>query len=200
VTSASLRRLTLAPASASLVCLVVASGGPAAGARQDVAKRVASVPAGAASASALRLPAAAVGLHRAADRALRRGDLDEAARQYVRAALAAPDEPMLRMTAGVALATVRQVPGAASQFRRAAALADDDLIAALQYQGALAEMGEAAEAQSVYLDAVRRFSRPGKPGLDASGSIARIRAARPALPDSPILYLLLADAYQMQEQ
>jgi superkiller protein 3 len=148
----------------------------------------------------LRLPAPAATTFRTADRAMRDGDFDDAARSYTQAALAAPDEPVLRMAAGVALANVRQLAPAADQFARAVALADDDLIAALQYQAALTELGDADRAEAVNLDAVRRFKKTAGEGLDVSGSVARLRGAVAAFPESPILNLLLGDACQMQGQ
>ncbi len=153
------------------------------------------------------LPNSAVAQEKAADRLLRNGDLDEAARAYALAALAAPRAPILRLTTGVALSSVRRTKEAARQFRAAVDLADGDPIAALLLQGALMELGETDEAQSVYLETVRRFaarkgdSVGGAPSeLDASASIARLESALAQIPDSPVLHLLLGDAYQVSEQ
>ena len=138
--------------------------------------------------------------HRNGDRFLRAGDLRSAAREYAQAALAEPRNPVYRLTLGVTLAALSDVQSAAGQFRAARSVAEDDVIAALLLQGALEEMGRATEAQAVYLDTVRRFTREGKPGLDASVSIGRLRSAVTRFPQSAVLYLLLGDAYQVSEQ
>lgn len=137
-----------------------------------------------------------------ADRAMQTGEFDDAARTYAKAALVAPDNPILRMLTGVALATIRQPGAAASQFQQACRLTDDDLIASLLLQGALAERGDVDAAQTVYLDAVRRWGKQKNNSgrLDPAESLKLLNSARAASPNSPILYLLLGDAYQIGEQ
>lgn len=137
---------------------------------------------------------------RSGDRFLRSDDLAGAAREYARAALAAPKDPFFRLTTGVALAALGDVERAARQFQQAQALAEDDIIAALLLQGALDAQGKTSAALTVKLDTVRRFSRKGQAGLDASGSINYLRGATARFPESPIAWLLLGDAYQVSEQ
>ena len=132
--------------------------------------------------------------HRNGDRFLRSGDLRSAAREYAQAALAEPGNPLYRLTLGVTLAALSDVQRAAAQFRAARSVAEDDVIASLLLHGALEEMGRATEAQAVYLDTVRRFTREGKPGLDASVSIGRLRSAVTRFPESAVVCLLLGDA------
>jgi Putative Zn-dependent protease, contains TPR repeats len=146
------------------------------------------------------LPAAARDRFAEGDRAMRNGDFDDAASAYARAALEAPNSAVLRMVTGVALSAVRRTDSASEQFRRAVQLADDDPIAALLLQGVLAEQGRAEMAQNVWLDAVRRFARRDGNGWDVSTSLARLRGSLTLFPESPILHLLLGDAYQMGAQ
>ena len=133
---------------------------------------------------------------------MRNGDFDDAAAAFARASVATPDNAVLRLVTGVALSTVRRVDLAVNEFRRATQLADEDPIAALLLQGALAERGSVDAAQSVYLDTVRRFSRGPEAGggLEVSYPIRHLGHAIAQFPDSPILHLLLGDAYQMGEQ
>ncbi len=133
------------------------------------------------------------------DRALRVGEFDDAARAYARAALNAPQDPVLRLLTGVSLTTLRKPGLAVAQFKAACRLTGDDLVASLLLQGALAQMGQADAAQTVYLEAVRRYSKPGGGGLDSAASLVRLRAALQTAPDSPILHLLVGDAYQVAE-
>ena len=108
----------------------------------------------------------------------RRGDLaatannfTEAAREYSTAALNAPNDPGLRMMLGVALSAARRTDLALPQFRAAVRLADDDVVALLLLQSALAEKGETIEAQGISQDVYRRFVPKVKAGLEASGSV-----------------------------
>ena len=68
----------------------------------------------------------------------------------------------------------------------------------LLLQGALAQAGRAAEAQTVYADAVRRYAKPTG-GLDSTASVARLKESLKTAPDSAILHLLLGDMYQIAE-
>ena len=133
-----------------------------------------------------------------ADAAMRAGDFDDAARVYAVAALASPNDPVLRMLTGVALATIRKPDLAAAQFRVACRLTGDDLVASLLLQGALSESGQTDEAQRVYLEAVRRYGTGGS-RLDSTESLIRLRRALSAAPQSPVLHLLIGDAYQVAE-
>ena len=135
---------------------------------------------------------------RQADRAVQTGDFADAARGYAAAALRAPGDTVLRLLTGVALTTANKPTDAVTQFKAACRLTGDDLLASLLLQGALAQTGQAAEAQTVYLDAVRRFGKPTG-GMDTSASLVRLKAALKAAPESPILYLLLGDVYQIAE-
>lgn len=148
------------------------------------------------SAAAIR---AAAAFYKNGDRALHDADYARAAQQYEQAARAHPSNPLFRLTTGVALAALRRSDKAAAWFREAVSLADDDVIAALLLQSMLAEQNKTAEAQLVGQDVARRFARADKkPGLDASGSIARLRAATRRFSNSPIVFLLLGDAYQLE--
>jgi tetratricopeptide (TPR) repeat protein len=91
---------------------------------------------------------------------------------------------------------------ALAAFRRADKLArGGDVLAILLVQGILSERPEdGAEAQALYARTVKRFSRPGVVGLDTSASAARLIQAQKQFPQSPILSLLLGDAYQLAEQ
>jgi RNA polymerase sigma-70 factor (ECF subfamily) len=194
-----------AAAAASRAAVVLLGGAVVTPAAFPVAAQARAVPKPetAAVASSEKVPpgaaAAAATLQKNGDRRLRKGELAEAAREFVRAALTAPGDPVYRLTAGVALATVGDVRAAASQFRHAQRLADDDVVAALLLQGALSEQGLAGPAQTVGLDTIRRFTLEGKAGLDASGSIARLKAAVARFPDSAVVHLLLGDAYQISD-
>ncbi|MBC8143359.1 MAG: hypothetical protein H7Y38_18180, partial [Armatimonadetes bacterium] len=118
------------------------------------------------------------------DRALRSGDFDDAAKSYAVAALRSPNDPVLRLLAGVALTTTNRADTAATQFKVACRLTDDDLLCSLLLQGALAQAGKTGEAQTVYADAVRRYAKPTG-GLDSAASVKRLRAALVAAPESP---------------
>jgi tetratricopeptide (TPR) repeat protein len=131
------------------------------------------------------------------DAALRGGDLRGAARNYAQAVLANPREPMLRLAAGVALAENGMVSQAVEQFRVAVRYAEDDVISALLLQSALSQTGAGSEAQEIYQDTYRRYSRADKPGLDVSRSVARLNAAIGDYGPSPVFYLLLGDACQL---
>ncbi len=132
------------------------------------------------------------------DIALRSGEANGAARAYALAALRAPNDPVLRLLTGVSLTTARKSGAAVTQFRAACRLTGDDLVATLLLQGALAQSGQADAAQTVYLDAVRRYSKPGG-GLDSSASLTLLKNALKTAPRSPILHLLVGDAYQIAE-
>ena len=143
-------------------------------------------------------PKAATIALRSGDRALQRGDITGAARAYTEAVLAAPNEPMLRLPAGIMLSEARMGEAAADQFRKALTLAENDPIIALMYSTALADLGEGAKAQDIYMETCRRFALPGEAGgLDVTGSILRLRGAIKQFGDCPIYYLLLGDAYQL---
>jgi tetratricopeptide (TPR) repeat protein len=146
------------------------------------------------------LSALAVQYARRGDAAVRGSDFAGAARAYALAAQSSPKEPTLRLALGITLSAARRTDLAIPQFRTAVQLADDDVVAQLLLQAALSEKGEAAEAQEVGQDVSRRFSRKGKPGLEASGSVRRLTATLARLPDSPTLRLLLGDAYQLSEE
>ena len=146
------------------------------------------------------LPPAAVARQKQGDSLLRGGDFAGAARSYAQAAEIAPRDPVLRLLTGVALSAAHHPDPALAQFRRAVALADNDVIASLLLQSALSERGEAAEAQEVYQETYRRFPLAGKPGaLSATASVTRLKAALASDRESAILYLLLGDAHQLGE-
>lgn len=132
------------------------------------------------------------------DRALQLGEFDDAARAYAQATLRSPNDPVLCLLTGVSLTTLRKPDLAVSQFKAACRLTGDDLVASLLLQGALAQMGQADAAQTVYLEAVRRYSKPDG-GLDSTASLIRLKTALNNAPKSPILYLLIGDAYQIAE-
>lgn len=134
---------------------------------------------------------------RLGDKSLREGRLDQALTHYYYAKEADPGSLMAHWCLGVTLSAQRRASLAIKEYREATRIAEDDLITALLLQGALQENEEPGAAQQVYLDSVRRFSLKGKPGLDASGSIQRLQEALQKLPESPILTLLLGDAYQV---
>lgn len=125
---------------------------------------------------------------------------DGAVRAYTQAALADPQNSTTRLCLGVSLAAVRRQDLALFQFRKAVDLAPDEILPALLLQNALQERGSGAEAQDLYLDIAQKFARKdSKPGLDASQSISRLQASVRQFPKSPILHLLLGDAYQLAE-
>lgn len=134
---------------------------------------------------------------RRGDKSLRAGELPDALTHYYRATSADPTLLIARWCLGVTLSAQRRASLAVKEYREATRLAEDDLITALLLQGALQENEEPGAAQQVYLDTVRRFSLKGKTGLDASGSITRLQAALQRFPESPILTLLLGDAFQV---
>jgi tetratricopeptide (TPR) repeat protein len=136
------------------------------------------------------------------DRLLCAGNVKAAAASYLQAAKAAPTQPLYQITAGVALASAGRMNEALAAFRRADNLAKGgDVIASFLVQGILSERSEdSEESQALYTRTVRRFSRPGVSGLDTSSSTAQLRAAQKQFPQSPILWLLLGDSYQLAEQ
>ncbi len=134
---------------------------------------------------------------RKGDRSLREGEMADAVQSYARAVETAPGSLVARWSLGVTLSGMRRFELAVKQYREATRIAEDDLITALLLQGALQEYGDRGTSQQVYLDTVRRFTRPGKPGLDAAGSLERLENALKQLPDSPVLCLLYGDALQV---
>jgi tetratricopeptide (TPR) repeat protein len=145
-------------------------------------------------------PAMAVTYQREGDSLLREGKHTAAAAAYASAAASNPTDPLVRLSLGVMLAERGMVKDAIPNFRKAVQYAEDDVVAALLLQNALSDTGAGTEAQEIYLDTVRRFSRPGKPGFDTSTSVARLSAALKQYPQSPLYSLLLGDAYQLAEQ
>jgi tetratricopeptide (TPR) repeat protein len=145
-------------------------------------------------------PAIAATYQAQGDTYLRDGNRSAAAAAYARAAESNPRDPLIRLALGVMLAEQGLVQQALPNFRKAVEFAEDDVLAAFVLQNALANTGAGAEAQEILLDTIRRFSRPGKPGLDTSTSVARLSAALKRSPRSPVYYLLLGDAYQLAEQ
>ena len=137
-------------------------------------------------------------LRKNGDHALQIGEFDEAARDYALASLSSPNDPILRFLTGVALTTIRKPDLAVSQFKVACHLTNDDLVASLLLQGALAQTGQADVARTIYLEAIRRYGKPSG-GLTSSSSLERLKEALKTTPTSPILYLLLGDAYQVDE-
>ncbi|MBC8137627.1 MAG: tetratricopeptide repeat protein [Fibrella sp.] len=137
-------------------------------------------------------------LRRDGDRAIQIGEFDDAARAYAQAVLRSPNDPVLRLLTGVSLTTIRKPDVAVAQFKVACRLTGDDLVASLLLQGALAQTGQSDAAQTVYLEAVRRYGKPSG-GLDSSASLVRLKAALKTAPNSPILHLLIGDAHQIAE-
>ena len=124
---------------------------------------------------------------------------ENAVRAYTQAALANPKNAATRLCLGVSLAALKQTDLALEQFKVAAHLAPDDVLCALLYQNALSERGNGAEAQEMRLEIAQKFARKDGAGLDARVSVASLRAGVQKYPKSPILYLLLGDAYQTGE-
>jgi tetratricopeptide (TPR) repeat protein len=112
--------------------------------------------------------------------------------------LRAPNDPVLYLLSGVSLTTIRKPELAIAQFKAACRLTEDDLVASLLLQGAHAQLGQSDAAQTIYLEAVRRYGKPTG-GLDSTASLVRLRTALKAAPKSPILHLLIGDAYQIAE-
>ena len=132
-----------------------------------------------------------------------RGEMAAATNFYAQAALKEPTDPLLRLLTGIALSSLEEPSArkrALTQFQAAARLSGDDLLATLLLRGALADSGAMEEAQSVWLDAARRYGRSGKSGWDTSRSLTRLQDALKLFPQSPILHLLVGDAYQVAEE
>ncbi len=182
-----------------VVVLLIGEGGSA-HAQQGVRnKQIAPENSSDISSRTIKLPYKAPSYVQEGDKALRSGNMAAATRSYLQAVLSAPEDPVLRLSAGVALAETGMLSDAANQFREALRYAENDVIAALMLQNALSELGAGSEAQDIYQDTYRRFARPGKEGLDVSTSITRLTDAVKRFNDSPIYYLLLGDAYQLAE-
>ncbi len=142
----------------------------------------------------------AVPFLRAADTAFGASRSDDAIKAYTQAALADPQNSTTRLCLGVALSHARRADLALPQFKKAASLAPNDVLAALLLQNAVQESGDPSEAQELYLDIAQKWARKdSKPGLDASGSITRLQGAIKQFPQSAILHLLIGDAYQLSE-
>lgn len=136
---------------------------------------------------------------RLGDQRMRAADFAEASLEYARGAELAPAALLPRLCLGVALTSGRKVALAVQQYRAAQRIAEDDLITALLLQGALQELGDTGAAQQVYLDAVRRFKKDGRPGLDSTGSLRRLQEAAKQFPESPIVALLSGDSCQVAQ-
>lgn len=151
---------------------------------------------------ALSATAKTVSLITEGDRLLRAGDVRAAAESYLSATKSAPKQPLYQIMAGVALASAGRTSEALAAFRRANDLSKGtDLLTALLVQGALSETADDnADSESLFGRTVQRFSRPGRGGLDTSASTARLLTAVKQYPQSPILWLLLGDTYQLAEE
>ncbi|MGC4047222.1 MAG: tetratricopeptide repeat protein [Armatimonas sp.] len=145
------------------------------------------------------LPAESARLIRSGDSAMARADLSGAVASYVRAAQAAPDALLPRLLAGVALTSSQRLTLAANSFKEAHRLAESDLLTTFMLIGALEAVGDQAAAQELYLQTARdpRFHTAGRPGFDASSSIAYLKQAAAAFPGSPTIALLIGDAEQL---
>jgi tetratricopeptide (TPR) repeat protein len=195
------RRPAAVPVAGGLCAAIAIGSASVRAAPTPVAHSATSSTAAALFVSEPALPPAALSLARLGDQAVRRGDFDEAARRYALAALQAPADPILREMEGVALSAARHSDLAVPQFRQAVRLGgDNDVIATLLLQAALAEGGDANEAQGLYQDTRRRYATAGAGMLDASASVRRIEARLRQETDSAILFLLLGDACQLGER
>ena len=139
---------------------------------------------------------------REGDRLLSAGNVQAASSSYLRAARSAPTQPLYQIMAGVALASAGRMDEALSAFRRADSGAQGGgLLTSLLLQGVLSERSDgAAEAQALYVNIVKRYSRAGVSGLDTSLSTERLLQAQKQFGPSPILALLLGDTFQLAEQ
>lgn len=145
------------------------------------------------------LPAESARLVRSGDSAMARADVGTAVGHYVRAAQAAPNALLPRLLAGVALTSSQRLKLAADSFKEAHRLAESDLLTTFMLIGSLEAIGDQAAAQELYLQTARdpRFRAAGRPGFDASSSLAYLRQASAAFPGSPTIALLIGDAQQL---
>ncbi len=127
------------------------------------------------------------------------GDWTRAASQLTLAAKLRPNDPVVRMTAGVALAHLKRYQDAADQFSAAAKLPTDGVLPYLLLDGVYGEMGRVAEskrardAASSLLSSGRAFSTGTSSDRVLAKSLARY-------PQNAIGHCLLGDMYQLQNK
>jgi tetratricopeptide (TPR) repeat protein len=133
------------------------------------------------------------------DAALARGELSGAVAQYTRAAQAAPGALLPRLLAGIALTSSQRLKLARESFQAAHRIAESDPLTTFLLIGAQEALGESGEAQDLYLQTARdpRFRAAGRPGFDTSSSLAFLKKAAEAFPQSPVIPLLAGDAHQL---
>lgn len=144
------------------------------------------------------LPSPAMALLQSGDVAMGKVDFGAAVAKYAQAVEVAPNALLPRLMLGVALSSSGRVKLAVDQYRAARRIAEGDVLTAFLLYGALEAHGDAAEAHELYLQTVRdpRFQAKRGTGFDADGSLARLHA----LPGSPVVQLLLGDAYQLSDR
>ena len=127
------------------------------------------------------------------------GEWSKAASVLVTAASKRPNDAVVRVTAGVALASVKRYSEAAEQFRWAVRLSPDGILPHLLLDGVSAEMGNTAESRrsremaNQALNSGRAFGSP-------TSSDKLLLESLEKSPQNAIAHLLLGDLYQMQNK
>lgn len=127
------------------------------------------------------------------------GEWTRAASQLVSAASRRPNDVVFRLTAGVALASVKRYPEAAAQFRAAARVGPGGILPQLLLDGVYAEMGNQLESRRSRDQAGRIVVEGLAFGAPNSSDQALARSLD-KYPQNAIAHLLLGDLYQLQDK
>lgn len=126
------------------------------------------------------------------------GNWEQAAGEMLEAVAQAPSDPVVRMTAGVALASIRHYPKAAEQFEAAAQLAPGCVLPMLLLDGTYGEMGNAVRSRRSR-DQANQVLGKGTKSVSATTADEQILLAALAKhPGNAIAHCLLGDLYQLQ--
>jgi len=127
------------------------------------------------------------------------GEWDRAAGRLVSAALNQPEDMVVRITAGVALANVKRYREAAEQFKAAARIQPHGILPYLLLEGVYAEMGNPAESRRSREQAAGITAEGRAFGLPTSSDQLLLRSLR-KYPQNAIAHLLLGDLYQLRNR
>ena len=127
--------------------------------------------------------------------AVARLDFGVASLRYGRIAESAGTDPVPALLAASAALAAKRPSDALRWLGFARRLVEDDVAVALLEQAALADLGEDARSQQVWLDIVRRHGRPDGT-LIAGATLGRLRSALVRCGNSALLHNLLGDTAQ----
>lgn len=127
------------------------------------------------------------------------GDWPRAASQLTLAAKLRPSDPVVRMTAGVALAHLKRYQDAADQFSAAAKLPTDGVLPYLLLDGVYGEMGKVVESKRAR-DSANALLSSGRAFNTGTSSDRVLAKSLARYPQNAIGHCLLGDMYQMQNK